>query len=144
MNSDVTEFGLRIAQRIADITVDFFAKPQKNTLNMMKDLTSRFTNENAKFGFQAMPGCGTFENYEDAGCDCGPSFDGRLRGETITEDFSVQNYLMDQQPSNKKYPFKEVLARYKDPHFSSGSVLDFNVDEDIDEKYLVSCLEEFT
>ena len=110
----------------------------------MKDLTSRFTNEKAKFGFQVMPGCGTFENYEDNGIGCGPSFDGRLKGETLAEDFSLQNYLMDQQPSKKKYPFKEVLARYKDPQFSSGSVLDFNVDEDIDEKYLVSCLEEFT
>ena len=97
---------MRIAQKIADITVDLFANPKPNTLNMMKDLTSRFTNENATFGFQAMPGCGTFENYEDNGVGCGPSFDGRLKGETLSEDMSLQNYLMDQQPSNKKYPFK--------------------------------------
>ena len=62
----------------------------------------------------------------------------------MAEDLSMQNYLMDQQPSNKKYPFKEVLARFKDPKFASGSVFDFNVDEDIDEDYLVSCLEDFT
>ncbi len=40
---------------------------------------------------------------------------------------------MDQMPSNKTYEFKDVLSRIKDPDFSSGSVLDFNIDEDMNE-----------
>ena len=44
---------------------------------------------------------------------------------------------MDHQPlSSRKYSFKEVLARFRDPKFSSGSVLDFNIDENTDETYL--------
>lgn len=60
--------------------MEIFSNPNQNTLNMMKTLTSDFSSEKRKFGIQVMPGCGTFENYEDAGCDLGPSFDGRLRG----------------------------------------------------------------
>lgn len=57
---------------------------------------------------------------------------------------SLQNYLMDHQPlSSRKYNFKEVLARFRDPKFSSGSVLDFNIDENTDETYLCECLEQF-
>jgi hypothetical protein len=66
-----------------------------------------------------------------------------LKGATLAQDFSLQGYLSDQQPSNKKYDFKEILKNYKDPNFSSGSVLDFNIDEDFNEDRLVECLEQF-
>jgi pyruvate-formate lyase len=42
-----------------------------------------------------MPGCGTFENYDDAGSGYGASFDGRKKAQTIGEDYAPQNFLMD-------------------------------------------------
>ena len=135
---------MRIAEKLADITVDMFENPNTQTLGLLKRLTNTFGNDKVKFGLQIMPGSGTFENYEDAGSAMGASFDGRLKGESVAQDMSLQNYLMDHQPlASRKYSFKEVLARFRDPKFSSGSVLDFNVDESIDEKYLCECLEQF-
>lgn len=110
IHKDVTEFGMKLAEKIAAITVEVFSDPTEKTQELMSVLINNFTDENRnKFSLQVMPGGGSFENYEDAGCDCGPSFDGRLRGETIAQDFSPQPYLMDQLPSNKTYEMREIL-----------------------------------
>ena len=93
-------------------------------------------------GFQYMPGCGTFENYADVGAGRGASFDGRLKGETIAQDYSPQNYLMDIEVDNRQFPFppvdaQRVINNYgrpgdgsKDPLFYAGAVLDLNLAED--------------
>lgn len=56
-----------------------------------------------------MPGCGTFENYQDNGFDLGASFDGRLKHESLAEDFSLQPYYADSEPENRTYKFKTIL-----------------------------------
>lgn len=48
-------------------------------MKTLEDITTKFTSDKAKFGIQVMPGCGTFENYQDNGYDLGASFDGRLK-----------------------------------------------------------------
>ena len=53
-----------------------------------------------------MPGCGTFENYQDNGFDLGASFDGRLKHESVAEDFSLQPYYADSDPLDRTYKFK--------------------------------------
>lgn len=98
-------------------------------MKLLKRLTKENTDTNTPtFGFQIQPGCGTFENYQDMGIGCGPSFDGRLRSESLAEDLSPQPYFYDEKPLNKTYRFKDLLSNVKDPNFWSGAVLDFNID----------------
>ena len=79
-------------------------------LLLFKTLTHRHGSESAPFGFQYLPGCGTFENYDDAGSGCGASFDGRKKGQTLAQDYSPQNYLMDKAIGTEKFEFKPIYA----------------------------------
>ena len=60
------------------------------------------------FGFQYMPGCGTFENYADVGADRGASFDGRKKGQSIAEDYAPQNFFLDKNIGDPNYEWKEA------------------------------------
>lgn len=55
-----------------------------------------------------MPGTSTFENFVDFGASMGASFDGRKKGQSLAQDFSPQNYLMDKIVGDKKYDFKPI------------------------------------
>lgn len=99
LDPTVSEFGVALGKKINQAVVSMFSSPVPEFMSTMKRLASQKTSAtNPTFGFQIMPGSGTFENYQDAGYLCGPSFDGRLRAQTIAEDYSPQNYLMDEEP----------------------------------------------
>ena len=98
LNPQVSDFGHQIAKTIAEKTVEVFSKPEPETLDLIKRLTHQFGGDGVKFGLQIQPGCGTFENYQDGGAGCGPSFDGRLRFESLAEDYSLQPYFNDGKP----------------------------------------------
>jgi pyruvate-formate lyase len=110
-------------------------------LVLFKSLTHEHGSEAAPFGFQYLPGCGTFENYEDAGTSMGASFDGRKKGQTLAQDYSPQNFLIDKNIGDPKYEFKpiytsEIIDNYTyktvdplNPDFFSGAVMDLNIDE---------------
>lgn len=68
-----------------------------------------------------MPGCGTFENYQDNGYELGASFDGRLKSESVANDFCPQPYFANYYPPNKKYKFSQVLANYRDPQATKAT-----------------------
>ena len=96
LSKEVSDFGLGLATKINKLVYDFFANPIPQFLGTLKRLANSNTNErNKTFGFQITPGGATFENFEDAGAPLGASFDGRLKGQTLAQDFSPQNYLMD-------------------------------------------------
>jgi len=77
-------------------------------LKLFKRLTRTYATPNAKFGFQYMPGCGTFENYADFGIDMGASFDGRKKNQTLVEDLAPQNFLMDKHIGDPNYEWKDA------------------------------------
>lgn len=95
LSERVTQFGLRIMRRMSDITRNIFEHPSENMLKLFKTLTYKFGSKDAPFGFQYLPGCGTFENFGDVGADFGASFDGRKKGQAVAEDLAPQNYLLD-------------------------------------------------
>ena len=97
-------------ERVLGTVYEFFADPIPQFLGTMQRLTNTYTSEkNPTFGFQIVPGGATFENYEDKGRELGPSFDGRLRFETIASDSSPQNYLMDSPPKNEVFLMEDIL-----------------------------------
>lgn len=79
-------------------------------LLLFKTLTHRHGSEAAPFGFQYLPGCGTFENFEDLGTGCGASFDGRKKGQPLAQDYSPQNYLMDKVIGTENFEFKPIYT----------------------------------
>lgn len=55
---------------------------------------------------------------------------------TVAEDMSPQPYHTDWPVNDSKFPphsFVKILANYDDPNLWSGSVLDFNIDENFGE-----------
>lgn len=52
-------------------------------LTLFKTLTAKYGSKNSPFGFQYLPGCGTFENFADVGAAIGASFDGRKKGQPV-------------------------------------------------------------
>jgi hypothetical protein len=88
-----------------------------------------------------MPGAASFAGFVDNGFNVGASFDGRKRFQSIAQDFSTQNLMMDIAPGNKSFrfepiEFQKLLDNYShkpggelDPQMHSGAVLDFNIDE---------------
>jgi hypothetical protein len=85
------------------ITRKIFEEPNPGLLNLFKTLTYRFASKEAPFGFQYVPGAGTFENYCDLGAFIGASFDGRKKGQPVADDFSPQNLPIDIDIRNNRY-----------------------------------------
>ena len=77
------------------ITRKIFEEPNENMLKLFKTLTYKYGSKEAPFGFQYLPGCGTFENFADVGADIGASFDGRKKAQPVAEDLAPQNFLFD-------------------------------------------------
>jgi pyruvate-formate lyase len=110
-------------------------------LTLFKSLTHQYGTATAPFGFQYLPGGATFENYEDFGTQIGASFDGRKKSQSLAQDSSPQNFLMDKNFGDDKFAFKptytsDIIENYthkpldsRDPSFFSGAVLDLNIDE---------------
>ena len=91
----MTLFGLEIMRKMSLITRKIFEEPNENMLKLFKTLTYKYGSKEAPFGFQYLPGCGTFENFADVGADIGASFDGRKKAQPVAEDLAPQNYLFD-------------------------------------------------
>jgi pyruvate-formate lyase len=72
-------------------------------LTLFKSLTHTHGSAKAPFGFQYLPGGGTFENFLDFGSGIGASFDGRKKGQTLANDYSPQNFFMDKNIGEAKY-----------------------------------------
>lgn len=123
-------------------------------LRLFKSLTHIHGSETAPFGFQYLPGGGTFENYEDFGTGIGASFDGRKKGQTLAQDYSPQNFLMDKTIGDYKYEFKDMFTKdvinnyshnsldSRDPELFSGAVLDLNLEENYKLEALVGDVRE--
>lgn len=62
-----------------------------------------YGSEKYPFGFQYLPGCGTFENYADVGSGIGASFDGRKKAQALAEDFAPQNGIYDINVHDPKF-----------------------------------------
>ncbi len=77
------------------ITRKIFEHPNDDMLRVLKRLTLEHGSAEFPFGIQYLPGCGTFEGYEDSGAPMGASFDGRKKGQTLAQDYSPQNFYMD-------------------------------------------------
>lgn len=78
-------------------------------LTVFKKLTYQFGTKEAPFGFQYLPGCGTFENFADVGSGLGASFDGRKKAQPLAEDYAPQNLHLDINVNDPKY---EVPQQY--------------------------------
>jgi pyruvate-formate lyase len=155
INKDTSEFGLKISRRLCEITRDIFTHPNNQMLSLFKNLTHTYGSAEHPFGFQYLPGCGTFENFEDFGTDRGASFDGRKKAQTLAQDYSPQNFLIDLPIGTPKFEWnnsrlEEVLYNYtyaplgpNDPLLSSGAVLDFNIDESYPEEKLTFAVDRF-
>jgi pyruvate-formate lyase len=161
---------------MSEIARNIFAKPRLDMLRLLKTLTYKYAWEDKtkkkgdpkrliKFGFQYMPGCGTFENYADFGAFLGASFDGRKKGQAVAEDYAPQNFLLDIPIGDTNFEWnssvlEHVLKCYAyeprgpetnapiskdkvDPEFFSGAVLDINIDEDYPKKILTDNIQQF-
>ncbi len=60
LDKEVTDFGLRISKRLAAKTRFIFENPTDDMLLLFKRLTHQHGSLHAPFGFQYLPGCGTF------------------------------------------------------------------------------------
>jgi hypothetical protein len=150
LDPEVTAFGLRLSKRMSRLARKVFEEPRPAMLNLMKTLTYKYATKDAPFGFQYVPGCGTFENYADMGAGIGASFDGRKKAQPLAEDFAPQNFLNDINVRDPRYEIKplylaDILDNYtyepdltnsknsneftkKDPELLSGAIVDFNID----------------
>lgn len=72
-------------------------------MNTYKRLAKTFGTKEHPFGIVYMPGAATFAGFVDNGFNVGASFDGRKRFQSIAQDFSTQNLLMDIAPGNKAF-----------------------------------------
>lgn len=102
---------------MSDITRKIFEEPSPAMLGLFKTYTYKLGSKEAPFGFQYMPGGGSFEGYADIGADMGASFDGRKKGQAIGEDNSPQNYPLDIPIDDPRYQFKpqyfeDILKNY--------------------------------
>ena len=103
IDEEVTKFGYYLANRMSDITRKIFEEPSPAMLGLFKTYTYKLGSKEAPFGFQYMPGGGSFEGYADIGADMGASFDGRKKGQAIGEDNSPQNYPLDIPIDDPRY-----------------------------------------
>lgn len=60
LDKSVTDFGLKITQKLSKITRKIFEQPSDDMLRLFKSLTNTHGSESAPFGFQYLPGGGTF------------------------------------------------------------------------------------
>lgn len=60
IDRDVTLFGLRIMKEMSNITRRIFEQPNDKMLELFKTLTGKYGSKASPFGFQYLPGCGTF------------------------------------------------------------------------------------
>ena len=86
---------MRLANRMSEITRKIFEEPSPAMLGLFKTLTYKLGSKEAPFGFQYLPGGATFAGFADIGTDIGASFDGRKKGQAVSEDNAPQNLLMD-------------------------------------------------
>lgn len=78
-------------------------------LKLFKNLALKYGSEKHPFGFQYLPGCGTFENFADVGAGIGASFDGRKKAQAVAEDYAPQNAIFDISVTDPKF---EVPPQY--------------------------------